>query len=546
MQVVDRMENGLKNVTASSCKGITSPAFSPERTESLHAHSQGPISYAKQKTGESSCVTTTTTVGMMEPVDTTSTEAASMPSLVSNFLPSVASQPSSIPKSSFLGLPTPIPSPVAQPQLLQYGIRQPAYGYSSAAAPNLALESSSAHRMGYMSPQFYPVGYSTPRNSAVPLPQPTNLAYPCASSYANVGIPFVRLDNLIPAIFTQKQLLQNPSFAPQVNGNVRDGVIAAPLSDQLLSNSFLQMGSQNMPYLPIPSAQTQPALLPSGYSNFSQGYAAPLPEWPRHQLAGESEVGQTLLSTSPMQEGASKYLSQSYLGPLVLGSHPYTNHYAVGGYHGSHSAPNTPGRAKVGKPALNNAGKHKRRKPSKIQTQVLNAVFSHTCFPSTKVRTDLSRELDMSMRSVQVWFQNRRQSLRHKKNQNVCNSVDSGNLTIPVSELVQQFKREEAEPLSNSENSSPVIDSSSLKDPGLLDKSASSWSSSSAEQTHPPSREVKSLSFDPPCKTDDPLANDKFANRRSNHLALPTVSQLLKPLPSTLTKAAVSGEPPLL
>ncbi|KAI8590597.1 Homeodomain-like protein, partial [Geranomyces variabilis] len=55
------------------------------------------------------------------------------------------------------------------------------------------------------------------------------------------------------------------------------------------------------------------------------------------------------------------------------------------------------------------------RKRSRInadQLAILNAVFSHTFFPTTEIRLAIARETGLSARTVQVWFQNRRQQWR--------------------------------------------------------------------------------------------------------------------------------------
>jgi len=65
--------------------------------------------------------------------------------------------------------------------------------------------------------------------------------------------------------------------------------------------------------------------------------------------------------------------------------------------------------------AGNTGGPIRRRKRADAQQlAVLNAVFAHTFFPSTDLRERLGRELGMSTRSVQIWFQNRRQQWRMK------------------------------------------------------------------------------------------------------------------------------------
>ncbi|KAF7731001.1 hypothetical protein EC973_001047 [Apophysomyces ossiformis] len=61
--------------------------------------------------------------------------------------------------------------------------------------------------------------------------------------------------------------------------------------------------------------------------------------------------------------------------------------------------------------------KPKRRRANAIQLEVLNRVFERTFFPSTQTRAELGRQLGMSPRTVQIWFQNRRQAIRMRERQ---------------------------------------------------------------------------------------------------------------------------------
>ncbi|KAI8143431.1 hypothetical protein BJV82DRAFT_93741 [Fennellomyces sp. T-0311] len=56
--------------------------------------------------------------------------------------------------------------------------------------------------------------------------------------------------------------------------------------------------------------------------------------------------------------------------------------------------------------------KAKRKRASPSQLSVLNRVFNQTFFPSTELRIELGKQLGMSPRTVQIWFQNKRQSIR--------------------------------------------------------------------------------------------------------------------------------------
>ncbi|KAL9556923.1 hypothetical protein MBANPS3_001634 [Mucor bainieri] len=59
--------------------------------------------------------------------------------------------------------------------------------------------------------------------------------------------------------------------------------------------------------------------------------------------------------------------------------------------------------------------KAKRRRASSKQLNVLNKVFERTFFPSTQLRAELGRQLGMSPRTVQIWFQNKRQAIRTRE-----------------------------------------------------------------------------------------------------------------------------------
>lgn len=61
--------------------------------------------------------------------------------------------------------------------------------------------------------------------------------------------------------------------------------------------------------------------------------------------------------------------------------------------------------------------KKKRKRADARQLKVLNETYNRTAFPSTEERLALAKELDMSARSVQIWFQNKRQSMRQTNRQ---------------------------------------------------------------------------------------------------------------------------------
>ncbi|KLO14598.1 homeobox-domain-containing protein [Schizopora paradoxa] len=60
--------------------------------------------------------------------------------------------------------------------------------------------------------------------------------------------------------------------------------------------------------------------------------------------------------------------------------------------------------------------KKKRKRADAAQLKILNEVYNRTAFPTTEERMDLAKKLDMSARSVQIWFQNKRQASRQNRN----------------------------------------------------------------------------------------------------------------------------------
>ncbi|TCD71244.1 hypothetical protein EIP91_011722 [Steccherinum ochraceum] len=61
--------------------------------------------------------------------------------------------------------------------------------------------------------------------------------------------------------------------------------------------------------------------------------------------------------------------------------------------------------------------KKKRKRADAEQLKVLNETYARTAFPSTEERIELAKKLGMSARSVQIWFQNKRQSMRQSTRQ---------------------------------------------------------------------------------------------------------------------------------
>ncbi|KAH6914293.1 hypothetical protein BKA70DRAFT_661481 [Coprinopsis sp. MPI-PUGE-AT-0042] len=89
---------------------------------------------------------------------------------------------------------------------------------------------------------------------------------------------------------------------------------------------------------------------------------------------------------------------------------PYTSR---GGSSQTHPSPPPISPTTAEEPSI----KKKRKRADAHQLKVLNETYARTAFPSTEERHALAKALDMSPRSVQIWFQNKRQSMRQTNRQ---------------------------------------------------------------------------------------------------------------------------------
>ncbi|PCH43762.1 homeobox-domain-containing protein [Wolfiporia cocos MD-104 SS10] len=76
--------------------------------------------------------------------------------------------------------------------------------------------------------------------------------------------------------------------------------------------------------------------------------------------------------------------------------------------------------------------KKKRKRADAEQLKVLNETYARTAFPSTEERAELAKRLNMSARSVQIWFQNKRQAMRQSSRQASANAPPTTNEPYPT------------------------------------------------------------------------------------------------------------------
>lgn len=97
----------------------------------------------------------------------------------------------------------------------------------------------------------------------------------------------------------------------------------------------------------------------------------------------------------------------------------------------------------------------KRKRLNSSQSTVLKGVFEYTYFPSTELRKRLAQQLGLTPRTIQIWFQNKRQNWRNrsKLKEQKCISSVSQHQRLQLSEI----------PGSYSSLQSPQIDSPSIQ-----------------------------------------------------------------------------------
>ncbi|KAI9492009.1 hypothetical protein BDB00DRAFT_830721 [Zychaea mexicana] len=148
-------------------------------------------------------------------------------------------------------------------------------------------------------------------------------------------------------------------------------------------------------------------------------------------ISSSSSSSSTPPSTPANSSSSSMSMSNSHPRKLPLKKqhrhyHPHdtssvisSNHSVSSSCSDDEQASTTSSTSSSSPPAL----KAKRRRANAKQLEVLNRVFDRTVFPSTQLRAELGRQLGMSPRTVQIWFQNRRQAIRTRERQRLLRIV---------------------------------------------------------------------------------------------------------------------------
>ncbi|KAG8830422.1 hypothetical protein FRC18_008121 [Serendipita sp. 400] len=109
--------------------------------------------------------------------------------------------------------------------------------------------------------------------------------------------------------------------------------------------------------------------------------------------------------------------------------------------------------AKLGETA---GGKKRRSRATQEQLDILNGVYARTPFPTTAERSELAARLKMTPRSVQIWFQNKRQGAKNSENRKPP-LVSAQAAAMPLSSSVSNLSSSET-------NSNSLYHSTQLPD----------------------------------------------------------------------------------
>ena len=85
---------------------------------------------------------------------------------------------------------------------------------------------------------------------------------------------------------------------------------------------------------------------------------------------------------------------------------------------------------------LSGEKKKKRQRTSPEQLSILEQIFQGNRTPDYETRARLSKQLGMTPRRIQIWFQNKRakmKKIQQEEKEEFCYPEDSGNLSSPFS-----------------------------------------------------------------------------------------------------------------
>ncbi|KAI0728152.1 homeobox-domain-containing protein, partial [Fomitopsis betulina] len=233
--------------------------------------------------------------------------------------------------------------------------------------------------------------------------------------------PYPANDPRYPAQFTPYPGRPSSSMLPEQHDsrtlpplNMQPGQHHSGISSSLMSGSNIRSPAAGYPsgYAPYVEGHQ-----PQNHGSF---YAPQAPD-PRNLPPPLPTMGYDP-AASMMPRRSSMSVDRSASTRLsVHGVSPYPRNPPMGG------PPSYTPEPQAQEPAI----KKKRKRADAEQLKVLNETYNRTAFPSTEERADLAKRLNMSARSVQIWFQNKRQAMRQSTRQAAAAGAPTTNEPYP-------------------------------------------------------------------------------------------------------------------
>lgn len=253
----------------------------------------------------------------------------------------------------------------------------------------------------------YNVGAGNVGNFHHPSPSPDDSSHAYRQASHNGGgemqTPMSSSSSVSSSLSSQPVSL--PPSSPQRNSKYRGSLASAGASILSLTAPFRHKKHQ------VPGAASPPVhqYEPSPRGSFDDSeYSSTTRSTPRHVSEElSSSIGRGSFGAQPIPSGVHQSLASSQ-GNMSnsVGSFPVTSESDGGG------SMSLSIRSRVGETA---GGKKRRSRATQEQLEILNGVYQRTPFPTTVERSDLALRLGMTPRSVQIWFQNKRQGAKHNE-----------------------------------------------------------------------------------------------------------------------------------
>ncbi|KAI9230824.1 MAG: hypothetical protein DHS80DRAFT_21063 [Piptocephalis tieghemiana] len=172
----------------------------------------------------------------------------------------------------------------------------------------------------------------------------------------------------------------------------------------------------SIPSPPPPPPPPPAPCPPHSYPDHSVSHSDPVLSHPTQHAPPPSKNPPSPL---PYQIPTPPYQARSQLSPLRIRSHPSSPRPVswMGPSSSSSPSPSSSSSPSIPIPpsSPHSSSRPRRRRANPQQLAILNQVFTHTFFPTSELRDQLALELGMSSRTVQIWFQNKRQQWRSRK-----------------------------------------------------------------------------------------------------------------------------------